>query len=442
MTTAALLITLAALVIGLIIGGLLGWLFQSSRSAAALRTAEVEIARVQSEREAARRDAAGLQQRLFESQDSAQRKLLEIKSDQEAEKQRFALVAQEVLQTNSQQFLNLAHNSLRASTVKNEEVLAQRELAIRALIDPMKTSLAQVQAEVKEAEKARTESQSALTEHLRLVAETSAGLRKETGDLVTALRSSHTRGAWGELQLRRAVEAAGMLDRVDFAEQVQVTTADGQLRPDMVVRLAGGKNIVVDAKVAFLGYLEAQQAADPQLREARLDAHARHVRKHIDDLAAKAYWEQFSPSPEFVVMFLPAEAFLSAAVERAPDLLEYAARQKVIIATPMTLIALLRTVAYSWRQEALAENAQQVLQVGKELYARLVTMTGHITKTGRALENATKSYNSMIGSLERNVLTSARRMVDLDVVDSDEIGEIRGLEEVPRPITKPELLAA
>jgi DNA recombination protein RmuC len=167
------------------------------------------------------------------------------------------------------------------------------------------------------------------------------------------------------------------------------------------------------------------------------------MKKHVDDLAGKKYWDQFSPAPEFVVMFVPAEAFLSAAVEREPDLLEYAARKNVIVATPMTMVALLRTVAYAWRQDALAENAQKVLTVGKELYSRLVTMTGHITKTGRALESATKSYNSMIGSLERNVLTSARRMVELDVVDEkDAIDEVRGIEEVPRPITKPELLAA
>jgi DNA recombination protein RmuC len=268
-------------------------------------------------------------------------------------------------------------------------------------------------------------------------------LRTETAQLVTALRSSQTRGAWGELQLKRVVEAAGMLNHVDFVEQAHVTTEDGVLRPDMVVNLAGGKRVVVDSKVAFLGYLEAQQAADEHRRDQRLGAHVRHMKKHVDDLAGKKYWDQFSPAPEFVVMFVPAEAFLSAAVEREPDLLEYAARKNVIVATPMTMVALLRTVAYTWRQEALAENAHKVLLVGKELYSRLVTMTNHVTKMGRSLEASTKAYNSMIGSLERNVLTSARRMVELDVVDERErIEEMRGLEEVPRPITKSELLAA
>ena len=232
-----------------------------------------------------------------------------------------------------------------------------------------------------------------------------------------------------------------MLRHVDFDEQV--ATSDGTQRPDMVVRLAGGKNVVVDAKVAFVGYLEAQQAQDPAVREARLDAHVRHMRKHMEDLASKRYWDQFAPAPEFVVMFVPAEVFLSAAAERDPRLLEDAVRKNIVIATPMTMVSLLRTVAYAWRQDALAKNSAEVLKVGKELHSRLVTMTKHITSTGAGLERATKAYNQMIGSLERNVLTSARRMVALDVVDDkDAIEELKGIEEVPRPITKPELLAA
>ncbi|MDR2722585.1 MAG: DNA recombination protein RmuC [Cellulomonadaceae bacterium] len=465
MTTTAILVTLGALMLGMVIGAVVGGLLAQNRAAAARRSADLDLASARAAREAAGREAEVLREqltqmrdeteqrlagvradadaRLAEQRTAAEARLREIKTDQDAERQRFQTVASEALKANSTQFLELAQASLKASTVKNDEVLAQREQAFRALVDPMKLSLEQVQAEVKQAEKARVEGQSALNEHLRLVTETSTELRKETGDLVTALRSSQTRGAWGELQLRRTVEAAGMLDRVDFTEQVQVSTDDGLLRPDMVVHLAGGKRIVVDAKVAFLGYIEAQQATDDSYREERLAAHVRHVRKHVDDLASKAYWEQFAPAPEFVVMFMPAEAFLSAAVEREPDLLEYAARKRVIIATPMTLVALLRTAAYAWRQDALADNAQQVLTVGKELYSRLVTMTQHITKTGRSLEAATKSYNLMVGSLERNVLTSARRMVELDVVDAkDAIEEIQGLHEVPRPITKPELLAA
>ncbi|NKY40013.1 DNA recombination protein RmuC, partial [Cellulomonas septica] len=244
-------------------------------------------------------------------------------------------------------------------------------------------------------------------------------LRGETAQLVTALRSSQVRGRWGEVQLRRVVEAAGMLAHVDFVEQEQVRTDDGLLRPDMVVRLAGGKHVVVDAKVAFLGFLEASQTDDPAVRADRLAAHARHVRKHVDDLASKRYWDQFAPAPEFVVMFVPAESFLHAAADQDPTLVEYAFERNVVLATPVTLLTLLRTVAYAWRQDALASNAQAVLSLGKELHGRLATMGAHLTRLGRAIDSAAGAYNQAVGSLETRVLVSARRFADLHVVDGD-----------------------
>jgi DNA recombination protein RmuC len=271
--------------------------------------------------------------------------------------------------------------------------------------------------------------------------ESSELLRAQTGELVTALRSSHVRGAWGELQLRRVVEAAGMLRHVDFVEQDQVRTDDGARRPDLVVRLAGGKNVVVDAKVAFVAYLEAQQAGDPAARADRLAAHARHVRKHVDDLAAKAYWEQLAPAPEFVVMFVPAEAFLAAALEADPALLEYAVERNVVLATPMTLVALLRTIAYAWRQEALAENAQRVLTLGRELHGRLATLGTHLGRLGRQIQGAADAYNGAVASLESRVLVSARRFADLEVVD----GELPSPAPVSRTVTAlgaPELIGA
>ncbi len=471
----------------LAVGVLVGWLLAANRAGAARRSADLELVRGHAELEGLRREAAGLREQvdvvrddaarqvavaredaarqLAEAREAAERQLAEarelaahqvaearaegearvreIKADQEAERQRFETVAGKALRTNSEEFLKLAEQRLSQTTVKNAEVLAQREQAFRALVEPLNKSLEKVQVQVTDAEAKRREGHSQLAEHLRQLEQANADLRKGTSDLVTALRSSQTRGAWGELQLRRVVEAAGMLRNVDFEEQASVTTEDGTLRPDMVVRLAGGKSVVVDAKVAFVGYLEAQQAEDPAVREARLDAHVRHMRKHMEDLASKKYWDQFAPAPEFVVMFVPAEVFLSAAAERDASLLEDAVRKNVIIATPMTMVALLRTVAYAWRQDALAKNAAEVLKVGKELHSRLVTMTKHITSTGAGLERATKAYNQMIGSLERNVLTSARRMVALDVVDEkDAIEELKGIEEVPRPITKSELLAA
>jgi len=428
----------------LVVGVVLGWLVHANRAGSARRSEEMELVRSHAQLEAALREAAGLREQLDMARDEAERRLAEVKDDAEAMARQFKALAGDVLQANQQQFLELADQRLKSSTVRHDEVLAQREQAIRALVDPLSKSLDKVREEVSAAEKARAEGASALGEHLHQLASVNAELRQGTSDLVTALRSSQTRGAWGELQLKRVVEAAGMIERVDFDVQVQVTDVDGkQFRPDMVVKLAGGKRVVVDAKVAFLGYLEAQQATDARVREERLDAHVRHVRKHVDDLASKKYWDQFDHAPEFVVMFVPAEAFLSAAMERQPDLMEYAASKNVILASPTIMLGLLRTVAFAWRQEALAENAKEVLKVGRELHSRLVTMTSHITKMGRSLEASTKAYNSMIGSLERNVLTSARRMVELHVVEEkDRIEEVRGLEEVPRPITKSELLAA
>ncbi|WNB85029.1 DNA recombination protein RmuC [Cellulomonas sp. ATA003] len=297
--------------------------------------------------------------------------------------------------------------------------MAQQEEAVRELVEPLHRTLAEVRAELGTAERARLTGQAALAEQVRAMRESSEALRTETAGLVTALRSSQVRGRWGELQLRRVVESAGMVAHVDFVEQAPVRTDDGVLRPDMVVRLAGGKSIVVDAKVAFLGYLEASQTTDESVRRARLAAHARHFRRHVDDLAAKRYWDQFAPAPEFVVMFVPAEAFFHAALDQDAALFEYAFEKNVVIATPTTLLALLRTVGYAWRQDALAANAQQVLTLGKELHARIATLGGHLTRLGRAIDGAAGAYNQTVSSLETRVLVSARRFTDLDVTGAD-----------------------
>lgn len=434
------LVTLAA-------GVVVGRLWHATRTSAVVRDAELESARLHALADAAEREAVMIRERaeadVQAARDRAAEQVAAARVEQERAAEQFKLLAGEALEANTQQFLTLAEQRLSTATVKNEEQLAQREQAVKNLVDPLSQVMDKVRAQVEEAEKARAQGHGQLTEQLRQVAEESAKLRSGTSDLVAALRTSEVRGAWGELQLRRTVEAAGMLNRVDFTEQAELTSDTGVLRPDMVIHLAGAKNVVVDSKVAFIRYLEAQQTDDVHRREQLLDAHVKHMRKHVDELASKKYWAQFDAAPEFVVMFVPAEAFLSAAVEQQPDLLEYAARKNVILATPMTLIALLRTVAFAWRQEALAENAAKVHQVGKELHSRLVTMTGHITKMGRSLESSTKDYNKLIGSLERNVLSSARKMVALEVVDpKDAIAEPREIEEFPRPITKSELLVA
>ncbi|MDC7119992.1 DNA recombination protein RmuC [Cellulomonas fimi] len=406
MDTTALLV---GLLIGLLAGATVAWALASSsagrRSAARLHAAEVEAARVRAVLDAER---AATADRIAAAQ-----------ADSERVSEQFRALAADALATSSDQFLALAHQRFAADHQTQVGELAQREQAVRALVEPLTRTLDQVRAELAEAEKARVEGHAALGEQVRAMRVASEQLRGETAQLVTALRSSQVRGRWGEVQLRRVVEAAGMLAHVDFVEQEQVRTDDGLLRPDMVVRLAGGKHVVVDAKVAFLGFLEASQTDDSAVRADRLAAHARHVRKHVDDLASKRYWDQFAPAPEFVVMFVPAESFLHAAADQDPTLVEYAFERNVVLATPVTLLTLLRTVAYAWRQDALASNAQAVLSLGKELHGRLATMGAHLTRLGRAIDSAAGAYNQAVGSLETRVLVSARRFADLHVVDGD-----------------------
>jgi DNA recombination protein RmuC len=261
----------------------------------------------------------------------------------------------------------------------------------------------------------------------------------QTQALVTALRRPEARGRWGEMQLRRVVELAGMSNRCDFDEQVGVATADGAFRPDMVVRLAGGKNIVVDSKVSLAAYLEAAESASDDTREARLDAHARHVRDHVDRLAAKAYWAALSPAPEFVVLFIPGEAFLAPALEHDPGLLEHAMAHRVHIATPTTLVTMLRTAQYAWQQAALSENAKTVFDLGRELYDRITGLGKHVDGLGKALTNAVTAYNRTVGTLESRVLVSARKLNELGLTDSC-IDAPKLVEESIRGLSAPDLV--
>ncbi len=412
--------------VGVVLGLVAGWALARARAADAVRRAEVRATQAAAQLAAERTVAA---ERVAAAQQDNRRMA-----------EQFRSLAAEALHANSEQFMVVAEERLKRSHLAGSAELGRREDAVRQLVEPLTRTLDQVKAEVATAERARAEAQAALAEQLRGMRESSDLLRTETGQLVTALRSSQVRGRWGEIQLRRVVEAAGMLEHVDFVEQDQVRTDDGLLRPDLIVRLSGGKSVVVDAKVAFLGYLEAMEAADDLVRRERLAAHARHVRKHIDDLAAKSYWEQFSPAPEFVVMFLPAEPFLHAALESDGTLLEYAMEHGVVLATPMTLVATLRTVAYAWRQEALAANAQQVLTLGRELHGRLSTLGGHVGRLGRQLDGAVRAYNETVSSLESRVLVSARRLADLKVTDA-ELETPAQVDRAARQVQAPELVA-
>jgi len=295
--------------------------------------------------------------------------------------------------------------------------LAARQRAVEHLVAPLQASLQQVEEHLAHTERLREQAHGELRAQVATMGQTSEALRHETASLVTALRAPQVRGRWGEMQLRRVVELAGLVEHCDFDEQQSVATDDGLLRPDLVVHLAGDRHMAVDAKVPFAGYLDAVTTNDPAIRDERLRAHARHLRHHVDDLASKAYWRHVGDSPELVVLFVPAETFLTAALEQDPTLLEHAFSRNVVIATPATLIALLRTVALGWRQEALAENALQVHQVGRDLYTRLTTFAGHLGRVGNALESAVGAYNQAVGSWESRVAVSARWLDEMQVGD-------------------------
>ncbi len=329
--------------------------------------------------------------------------------------------------------------ALRYRLERSEATLADgRELAL--VVAPLREALRRVEGHLHELEAARTAAYASLTEQVSFVRESSEQLRSETSALVTALRAPQVRGRWGEMQLRRVVEIAGMVERCDFDEQPTVRTDSGVQRPDLVVRLAGGKQVVVDAKVPLAAYLEAAEYADGDRRAERLRAHARHLRTHVEALAAKDYWAAFRPSPEFVVLFVPGEAFLAPALEHDPALLDDAMQRRVVIATPTTLLAMLRTIAYAWQQEAVSENAREVFELGQELYKRLGTLGSHVDKLGRSLRRAVDDYNCAVGSLERSVLVPARRLAELDVTDRD-LDPPSAVDAAVRPLTSPELLA-
>ncbi|MFZ5869528.1 MAG: DNA recombination protein RmuC [Actinomycetota bacterium] len=340
----------------------------------------------------------------------------------------------------------VAERDLLARRVADLEQADRDDAELALALAPLTSSLARVERQVGAMERERAEQLGRLDAQLTAVAASGEALRQQTAALAGALRSPNVRGAWGEVQLRRVVEHAGMLHRVDFDTQPTGTTPDGStVRPDAVVRLPGGKNVVVDAKAPLAAFLEAASrgggdaAEAERRRQAATAEHARAVRAHVDALAAKQYWTAFTPAPELVVCFVPGEAFLAAACEADAALLEHAMAKRVVLATPTTLLALLRTVALTWQQDALTGSARELFDVGKELHARLSTLGGHVGKLGRTLFRAVEDYNAVVGTLERRVLVTARRMNDLDLADAD-LETPEPLETVPRPLTAPELL--
>lgn len=352
----------------------------------------------------------------------------------------FEALSAKALDASNQRFLELADTRLKAAGVEAAGELERRKQAVEHLVAPLRETLGKVEEQLREVEIGRRESHAILAKQVDFVRQRADELKKETQTLVRALQRPEARGRWGELQLRRVVELAGMAHHCDFEEQASAHTVDGTVRPDLVVRLAGDKNIVVDSKVSLAAYLEAAEAEDPDAAGKRLDAHARHLRDHVDRLAAKAYWQAFSPAPEFVVLFVPGEAFLAPALDRAPDLLEYALSKRVHIATPTTLITMLRTASYAWQQAALSRNARAVFDLGRELYERLGTLGEHLDELGRSLSNAVRSYNRTVGSVEGRVLVTARRLADLGLVD-DTLEHPQSVEDTTRALSAAEFLA-
>src|SRR6185437_11392978 len=426
------ILLLVGLLVGAGLGAAIGYLYARSRLAGT--TSELAAqARAAQERAKAAVDRAALV-------DQAASERAELIDGYLAE--RFQALSAQALDQSQQRLMEFSEIRLRAANLSAASELDSRRNAVEQLVEPLKLTLARVEAQLRESEVARQSSHAALSEQVKFAIATSDQLRAQTQALVTALRRPEARGRWGEMQLRRVVELAGMSARCDFEEQVSVPDPrlDGALvRPDLVVRLAGGKNIVVDSKVSLAAYLEAAEAAGDDVRDARLSAHARHLKDHVDQLSAKSYWAALSPAPEFVVLFIPGEAFLAPALEREPGLLEYAMGRKVHIATPTTLVSMLRTAQYAWQQAALSENARAVFDLGRELYERLNGLGGHVDTVGKALTNAVTAYNRAVGSLESRVLVTARKLNQLGVTDA-ELDRPHLIESSVRSLCAPELV--
>ncbi len=349
----------------------------------------------------------------------------------------FDQLADKSLQVNSENFLRLARENLGTHQEKARGELGEREKAIQNLVKPIADALAKTEQQILAMEKARQRAFGNIDQQLRFMTEGQTRLQEETRNLVNALRRPQVRGRWGEMTLRRLAELAGMVEHCDFFEQESTAKGDGLQRPDMIVRMPDERVLVVDVKTPLDAYLSAMEASDETLRDAQLDRHARHVRERVSELSRKAYWDQFPRSPEFVILFIPGDQFLAAALDREPDLQEKAMQQKVLLATPTSFVGLLKVVAYGWRQISLAENAERIRDLGEELYGRLSTFGSHLARVGRQLGGSIDAFNSAVGSLERSVLPSARRFAEMGVQSRSEIPELQPLEKAPRKLAEP-----
>jgi DNA recombination protein RmuC len=401
----------------------------------ALNKVRADSDRLQNENTNLLTTQSSLETRLEEERRAALEKLETFQQATQALSDQFKALSAAALRDNNQSFLELAKATLGKFQETAKGDLELRTRAIDELVKPLKESLEKVDGKIGELEKTRAGAYAELREQVKGLATSQSQLQAETGNLVKALRAPHVRGRWGEIQLRRVVELAGMLQYCDFVEQETVATEDSRIRPDLIVRLPGGRTIVVDSKVPFDAFYESISTTDETIRAARLKDHARLVRTHIAALSKKSYWETVQPTPEFVLLFLPGETFYSAALENDPKLIEDGVNQGVIIATPTTLIALLKAVSYGWRQEQMAANAQEVSRLAKDLYDRLRVFTGHFSDIGKGLDRALDSYNKGVGSLEARVLVTARKFKERGAVAGEEIETLEPIDKAARTLS-------
>src|SRR4051812_45735649 len=413
MTATGLVLWVASVLAALAAGGMVGALWAGSRER--VRTAVAET------------QTSELRRNLVE-----QRSLLEAAESKLSDA--FRAVAAEALAANNQGFLALASEKLAAAHKESDATLAARQQAIESMVKPVRESLEKVDVKIQQIEKERSQAYGQITELVRTMAGAHEKLQTETGNLVRALRAPAVRGRWGEIQLKRGVELAGMLEHCDFNQQ-ETLAADGvRMRPDLVVKMPGGRHVVVDAKVPLEAYLDALEATDDEERRDRMNAHAGQVRAHVVKLGAKGYWASLDDTPEFVVMFLPSEAIYSAALEQAPSLIEEGVARKVLIATPTTLIALLQTVHFGWRQEKLADNAKKISEQGRLLHDRLGTLVEHWSKLGGVLGRATEHYNAAVASFEGRVVPAVRKLEELGAGSAKSVAELETVDRRPRAL--------